>query len=103
MTEQLKFEKGKHYRTTDDRKLLCTWAFSSGDGLFINEERDTWAYHLKDSPEIVAEWREPRQWTVYIYEREGKTCVPLFVGPAHVAATLTLLARVPATEGEGLE
>jgi hypothetical protein len=114
MTEPLKFEKDKHYRTRDGRKVLCAYVWTDGQAAMLDtaESRQFCLVRAngcvnKDgystSWDIVAEWREPRQWTVYVYERPDKTCVPILVGPAHVSSSLTLLARVTVTEGEGLE
>ena len=110
MTEQLKFEVGKHYRTRSGRKAKCVHAWEDGGALFVATDPDVaWSVGANgkctgsETPyDIVAEWREPRQWTVYIYEREDKTCVPLFVGPAHVSANMSPLAKRRLTEGEGL-
>ena len=111
---ELKYEVGKHYRLRNGNKVLMLYINPGNGRLLVLRLPDKHVFWLcqngfyLDSEEwdvrdIVSEWQEPRQWTVYIYEREGKTCVPLFVGPAHVAANMTLLARVPATEGEGLK
>ena len=109
MTEPLKFEVGKHYRTIDDRKLLCIWVFGNGSGLFVNEKSDTYEYHLKDSPEFVSEWREPETIDVEVWQsiasplifraetgNEEKWC-------GRFKTAWRPFARVAVTEGEGLE
>jgi len=100
MTEQLKFEAGKHYRTQRGDKRLCVWVFRSGTALFVNETVDTYEYHHKDSPDIIAEWREPRTWEVYIVEYADGTVTATLQDLCSVRGLR--LARVTVTEGEGL-
>ena len=106
MTEQLKFEAGKHYRTRNGDKRLCVWVFGDGSALLVDETRDIYEYRnptgrvslTRESPnDIVSEWRELRQWTVYVIEyNTGHWAVTTVPGGSKV------LARVIVTEGEGL-
>ena len=108
MTEQLKFEVGKHYRTRTGEKLLCLWVFRNGSALFVNAAADTYGYRCCNgrvystddaSPhDIVGEWREPRQWTVYVVQ-----VIDEMIGVTTEAGSRKILARVTVTEGEGLE
>ena len=112
MTEPQQFDwiPGWMYDTRYGRKAECVHVWEDGGALFVATDPDVaWSVRANgkctgsETPDdIVAEWREPRQWTVYIYEREDKTCVPLFVGPAHVSANMSPLAKRRLTEGEGL-
>ena len=110
MTEPLKFEKDKHYRSRCGEQWLCVFIQRNGDALLVNTKTERTQYcrsdgvsiHCGNANDIEAEWRNPRQWTVYIYERQDKTCAAVLVGPAHVSPNMTLLARVTVTEGEGL-
>ena len=111
MTEPLKFEVGKHYRTRNGDKLLCVHVLKCGKPIVVNEAADTYGHREPDGAgarrvdpgsgpwDIVGEWREPRTWTVCIveYSTEGDLCATLYPGNRKVLAA----ARV--TEGEGLE
>jgi hypothetical protein len=106
MTEQLKFEKDKHYRKRSGDKRLCIWVFGDGSALLVDETQDIYEYRsptgrvslTREMPnDIVGEWREPRQWTFYFVEHgDGGVCGTLYPGARKV------LARVTVTEGEGL-
>ena len=104
MTE-LKFEKDKHYRTRSDRKALCVHVWPDGSALFIDGgehwRTNTTGRYLatgKTLLDIVDEWREPRQWDVYIVEySDGEVEGTMNPGNRKV------LAKRRLTEGEGLE
>jgi hypothetical protein len=77
MTEQLKFEVGKHYRTRDGKKatvLLIRPTYMVGeikdrlDSPYIWQPGGNW--HLEAMPyscDLVAEWREPARVMVRVY------------------------------------
>ena len=105
MTEQLTFEVGKSYRTRGGEKLLCVHIFPN-KALFVNESLKTFGTRwldgrLSNEPDnphdIVGEWREPRQWTVYVVEySDGETVSSLNPGDRKIVGSATV------TEGEGL-
>jgi hypothetical protein len=106
MTEQLKFEVGKHYRTRSGDKLLCVHVFPPRKALFVNELAKTYGtrwpdgrveYTAESPHDIVSEWRESRQWTVYVVDCHGGTVATTDPGNRAV------LAKGALTEGEGLE
>jgi len=108
MTEKLKFEVGKHYRTRSGDKLLCVHVMKDGKPIVVNEAADTYGHREPDGAgysslgsgphDIVSEWREPRQWTVYAVEcRDG------VIGITTEPGTRKILAKATLTEGEGLE
>jgi hypothetical protein len=111
MTEQPKFEVGKHYRTERGRKATCVHIWP-GDGVHFvcdGPPRDFWTVHNdgtyapgnESAYDIVGEWREPRTWTVYVIEyADGSVGVSL----QDVCSTRgSRRARVTVTEGQGLE
>ena len=110
MTEPLKFEAGKHYRTRSGDKLLCVHVLKCGKPIVVDEASDTYGHRQPDGAgarsdglgagpwDIIGEWREPRTWEVYVVENiygEGDTTME--------PGSRKVLARVTATEGEGLE
>jgi len=106
MTEQLKFEVGKHYRSRCGDKWLCAFIQRNGDALLVNAKTERIQHCSSDARsrycgrenDIVAEWREPWQWTVYVVEfaRDHEICATMSPGGRKI------LARVTVTEGEGL-
>jgi hypothetical protein len=110
MTNQLKFEVGRHYRTRGGHKALCVHIWPHGGVLFVCDDRPfnawtvrsdgTFAHGQISHWDIIDEWREPRTWEVYVMEyADGITRVTQF----HAAAKGKIIARVTVTEGEGLE
>jgi len=107
MTDQLKFEVGKHYRTQCGDKWLCAYVQRNGDVLLVNAKTEKTQHCSSDGGsrycgrenDIVSEWREPRQWTVYVVERSGEGGPYLTLSPGD----RNILARVTVTEGEGLD
>jgi len=103
---ELKFEVGKNYRTRAGEKLLCAHVFP-GKILLVNELARTYGTRWPDGMlsssmsgphDIVGEWREPRQWTVYVVEySDGQVEETMNPGRRKILAKRTL------TEGEGLE
>lgn len=107
MTEPLTFEVGKHYRTRDDRKALCVHVWIDGSAAIVSNDWWCWCWKVNSagryavnehSFDIVGEWREPRQWTVYVVEYSDDD-----VDVTFVPGVRRVLARVTVTEGEGLE
>jgi hypothetical protein len=116
---ELKLEAGRYYRTRDGRKAYVVAVLLSPFGKpksndnncvgFI--EGDTgiyWWYAtghrfngMGEMPEdLIDEWREPREWTVYVCEdRINQNVYPLLFRPG----AGNLLARVTVREGEGVE
>ena len=109
MTETLKFEVGKHYRTRGGIRHILVYIYGSGNLLFINYETeqrlecypDGMAFErCEDKNDIVAEWREPRTWEVCVVQYRN---APTEVATLDRPDSGKILARVTATEGEGLE
>jgi hypothetical protein len=112
MATEIRWEIGWYYRTRAGRKARLVWRTKGGLLIFVMEDIEGvfWTYAdgrysktgMNDF-DIMAEWREPRQWDVGIYQEKGAStnvvaslCVGEQVG-------YELVARVTVTEGEGLE
>jgi hypothetical protein len=113
----LKLEAGKYYRTRDKRRAYVAavgcpfggaqeceqgigWIEGSGEhswttsGRFFGDKEEA-------NADLVAEWREPREWTVYVYDHHDgcfATSLALLQDTRY-----KLLARVVVREGEGVE
>ena len=112
MTEPLKFEAGKHYRTRDSMKALCVHVWGNETAVFVCDDPDphgSWCVYANGryemghaSPlDLVSEWREPRHWTVYITEFDatsGDVVIATFSRPD----SGRIIAKATVTEGEGM-
>ena len=115
MSEQLKFEKDKHYRKRSGDKRLCIWVFGDGSALLVDEMQDIYEYRsptgrvslTKKSPnDIVSEWREPRTVQIVVWQCVAKPS-RLFADtnicdPRQEMQGWRPFAQVTITEGEGL-
>jgi hypothetical protein len=109
MATEFQFKVGEYYRTREGHKALCVHIWSDGSGLFVCQTGSKHAWLTYSDAhcvgtgherinDIVAEWREPRQWTICVVE-----CYDGLVGVTTEPGNRTVLARVTVTEGEGLE
>jgi len=114
MTEPLKFEKDKHYRTRRGDKRLCVWAFSDGDALCVDEANDTYQLYSQggcvhppgkeSSIDIIAEWQEPPQSvTVLVFQHVKTDGFYVTLDGLLCPLSYRRFGRVTVTEGEGLE
>jgi hypothetical protein len=111
---ELKLVAGKYYRTRDGRKAYVAAALENPLGRpasdpivgFIGDDDFSWRENGQFLPsqlsacDLIAEWREPREWTVYVYDRHDG-CVATSLALLQ-DTRYTLLARVTVREGEGL-
>jgi hypothetical protein len=110
----MKLEAGKYYKTRDGRRAYVAAVLENPLGAvgtcypvlgYIGDIYASWRLDGRASREpevpgdLIAEWREPREWTVYVYACKGGDVVSStteWVG-------LKPLARVVVREGEGVE
>lgn len=113
MTEQLKFEVGKHYRTRDGRKatlLLVRPNYMVGEVEGCPVAPTTWfssgriyAFPTDDELDLVAEWREPKRITVYWYRGVGRySALEEISAKTRDQDCWQLIAKRQIVEGEGL-
>jgi hypothetical protein len=109
---ELKLEAGKFYKTRDGRRAYVAAVLENPLGHvgeyhaagFIGNYHCFWTIngrnYLHSGPsDLIEEWREPREWTVYVCEDDLRySHYALLDPPSHGK----LLARVTVREGEGL-
>lgn len=117
MTDQLKFEAGKHYRTRGGDKVLCVHVLKCGKPIVVNEAADTYGHRDEDGTtphasfptpwDIVGEWQEQLEQRIFVNRRDTTKFMVLsqYDSPAEFADPQFWrpFARVTVTEGEGLE
>ena len=105
----MKFEVGKYYKRRDGQKALCVYVWPNGTAAFVLADRPMWSWSVGVSgsadsrvvcdSDITGEWKELREWTVYVVEcnNSGGPWATLDPQGHH-----TILARHELTEGNGL-
>jgi hypothetical protein len=110
----MKIEAGKYYKTRDGRKAYVAAVLENPLGRTVThkclgfvgdrymswtDNGHEWSCFGGNPSDLIAEWREPREWTVSIVDvGDGTYCTtvhPHFGGK--------VLARVVVREGEGVE
>jgi hypothetical protein len=112
----MKLEAGKYYKTRDGRRAYVAAVLENPLGAvgtcypvlgYIGDIYASWRLDGRASREpevpgdLIAEWREPREWTVYVYDHHDG-CVATSLALLQ-DQRYKLLARVVVREGEGVE
>jgi hypothetical protein len=114
---ELKLVAGKYYRTRDGRKAYVAAALENPLGRpasdpivgFIGDDDFSWRENGQFLPsqlsacDLIAEWREPREWTVTVYEPLDSLGGVRFAIRDEPFLCNRILARVTVREGEGVE
>jgi hypothetical protein len=113
---ELKIIAGRYYRTRDGRKAFVAGrnpfcdsldshrafvgAFETGQQEASWDERGRYIIHYESKEDLVAEWREPRKFKLWVYAGHHPDNVEAYM--VKQITSTPLLAIVEVTEGDGL-